>query len=90
MHNNCGGFCIRSGQAQFRKLWIEKPEYYLECERAEQDVFSVIGKPQPFLRMTVDGELNYLSLQEYREGYLQKDDKQIDLFDWGGCGCFLD
>ena len=89
MHNNCGGFCIRSGQAQFRKLWIEKPEYYLACEAAEQEVFESIGKAQPFLRVTENGELHYLSLRTFREQYLLAD-KQIDLFDWGGCGCFLE
>jgi hypothetical protein len=90
MHNNCGGFCIRSGQAQFRKLWLEKPDYYIECENAEQEVFETIGKEQPFLRVTEGGELKYLSLKTFREEYLVASDKQIDLFDWGGCGCFLD
>jgi len=89
MHNNCGGFCIRSGQAQFRKLYIEKPDYYIECENAEQEVFEVIGKEQPFLRVTEDGELHYLSLRTFRKRYLESDSKQIDLFDWGGCGCFF-
>jgi 3'-phosphoadenosine 5'-phosphosulfate sulfotransferase (PAPS reductase)/FAD synthetase len=37
-HANCGGFCIKSGQAQFKKLWENFPERYLEMERKEQEV----------------------------------------------------
>jgi hypothetical protein len=90
LHNNCGGFCIRSGQAQFAKLWKEKPDYYLYCEGKEQEVFEEIGKEQPFLRVTENGKIRYISLQDFRLEYLAKSDAQIDLFDWGGCGCFID
>jgi len=88
-HANCGGFCIKSGQAQFSKLWDTWPERYREMEAKEQDVYAHIGATRPFLRVTEDGELRYLTLREFREKYLE-DGKQIDLFDWGGCGCFAD
>ena len=88
-HNNCGGFCIRSGQAQFKRLHDTFPERYAEFEEAEQDVFKSIGKAHPFLRKVIDGKLHYLSMREFRLQYLEGD-KQCDLFDWGGCGCFVD
>ena len=63
------------------------PETYREYERKEEQVYESIGKRHPFLRVTVDGELHYISLKEFREQYIT-DTKQCDLFDWGGCGCF--
>jgi hypothetical protein len=91
-HSNCAGFCIRAGQAHYRRLWQKFPERYLEFERKEQDVYDHIGKKHPFLRVQRNGKLNYLTLREFREQYLQPEDAgeacQIDLFDVGGCGCF--
>lgn len=89
-HNNCGGFCIKTGQAQFRKLFIELPERYLELEKRELDVYESLGSTKPFIRVTTDNVLRYLTMREFREQYLEKDSAQIDLFDWGGCGCFID
>jgi len=88
-HANCGGFCIKSGQAQFKKLYETWPDRYLEMERKEQEVYDHIGSSRPFLRVTEDGELKYLTLKEFRENYLEGG-MQCDLFDWGGCGCFSD
>jgi 3'-phosphoadenosine 5'-phosphosulfate sulfotransferase (PAPS reductase)/FAD synthetase len=86
-HNNCGGFCIRAGQAHYYLLHKAHPELYAEYERKEQEVYQAIGKRHPFLRVTIDGVLNYISLKEFREQYIGTS-KQCDLFDWGGCGCF--
>ncbi len=87
MHNNCGAFCVRAGQAHYYLLHKTMPETYREYERKEEQVYESIGKRHPFLRVTVDGELHYISLKEFREQYIT-DTKQCDLFDWGGCGCF--
>lgn len=89
MHNNCGAFCIRAGQAHYYLLYKTMPEKYREYERAEEAVYQAIGKRHPFLRVTENGVLKYLSLREFREQYIS-DTKQCDLFDWGGCGCFSD
>lgn len=88
-HANCGGFCVKSGQAQFKKLFETWPDRYLEMERREQEVYDHIGKRNPFLRVTQGGEYVYLTLREFREQYLEGP-QQCDLFDWGGCGCFSD
>lgn len=88
-HANCGGFCIKSGQAQFEKLYTVWPDRYREMEEEEEAVYQEIGSQRPFLRVTEGGELKYKSLREFREQYLEGD-KQCDLFDWGGCGCFSD
>jgi hypothetical protein len=88
-HANCGGFCIKSGQAQFKKLYETWPERYREMEEKELDVYTHIGAKRPFLRVVEAGEMNYLTLREFREQFLDGA-KQCDLFDWGGCGCFVD
>jgi len=91
-HSNCAGFCIRAGQAHYRRLWKNFPERYLEFERKEQDVYDSIGKKHPFLRVQRNGVMRYVTLREFREEFLEPEDKggecQIDLFDNGGCGCF--
>lgn len=93
-HSNCGGFCVKAGQAHYRRLWKEFPERYLEYERKEQEVYDHIGKKHPFLRVTRNKKMEYLTLREFREQYLEPEDHggtcQVDLFDFGGCGCFSD
>lgn len=88
-HANCGGFCIKSGQAQFKKLWENFPERYLEYEKKEQEVYDHIGSAHPFIRKTENGQMRYLSMREFRTEYLEPN-CQIDELDWGGCGCFVD
>jgi 3'-phosphoadenosine 5'-phosphosulfate sulfotransferase (PAPS reductase)/FAD synthetase len=86
-HSNCGGFCIKAGQAHYRRLWEQFPERYAEYERKEEEVYEHIGKRNPFLKVTEHGQTRYVSLREFREEFLEGT-KQCDLFDWGGCGCF--
>ena len=85
-HNNCGGFCVKTGQAQFKLLLEKMPERYMQHEEAQEKLFETIGSRRPFIRMQRDGDLKYLSLKEFRE-HLQSNG-QIDLFDYGGCACF--
>lgn len=88
-HNNCGGFCVRSGLAQFERLYKNFPERFLWHEKSQQELMK--NKPKadrPFLRKTINGKLNYITLKEFREKYLNL--SQNELFDFGGCGCFVD
>lgn len=87
-HHNCGGFCVKSGQAQFKKLWEKFPLRYLKNECEEQDAISNNPKLKPFLRKTINGKLRYLTLKEYREEFLEPN-KEIDETEFGGCGCAL-
>lgn len=59
--------------------------HYRNEERQEK-LFQKIGQ-HGFIRMVVDGQMKYLSLREFREHLEAK--KEIDLFDVGGCGCFV-
>lgn len=85
-HNNCGGFCVKAGQAQFKLLYKTLPEVYLANEQEEQIAIKNNPNLKPFLRKTIKGELRYLTLKEFREEFLDQG-KQIDTDDWGGCGC---
>lgn len=85
-HNNCGGFCVRAGTAQFRHLKRVFPDRYEQHAKAEEELLHKIKTTKPFLRKTTEGELAYMTLREF-EKELETD--QLDL-DFGGCGCFDD
>lgn len=84
-HNNCGGFCVKTGQAQFKLLWEKLPERYLEHEAKQEALFKKIGK-RGFIRKTVNGKMHYLSMREFRE-FLTAGGN-VDQYDFGGCECF--
>lgn len=84
-HNNCGGFCVKAGQAQFFRLLETMPDRYAEHEAAQERLFAKIGR-YPFLRRQENGKTIYESLQDFRERI--EAGNSIDPFDWGGCGCF--
>lgn len=89
-HNNCGGFCVKAGLAQFKRLLETMPERYEYHAQRERETREKNPKSRPFLRMTVDKEMIYMTMDEYRE-YLQKNQLTgEDLFDYGGCGCAID
>lgn len=88
-HNNCGGFCVRAGQAQMELLLREHPERYAFHEAEEQKLRNHLGKDVAVLKDRAGGEARPLTLREFRE----RVEGQPDLFDpldFGGCGCFSD
>lgn len=84
-HANCGGFCIKAGQASFAKLLHNFPERYAYHEKKEQDMQAYLGTDNTILSEQINGVRHPLSLRQLRERIENKD--QIDLFDIGGCGC---
>jgi 3'-phosphoadenosine 5'-phosphosulfate sulfotransferase (PAPS reductase)/FAD synthetase len=87
-HNNCGGFCVRAGQGHFINLLQKMPERYAYHEQKEQEMIDFLGKKQSILRKNSNGKRENLTLRELREQFEQKP-KTIDMFDIGGCGCFV-
>lgn len=87
-HNNCGGFCVRAGQAQFALLLKTNRDYYLWNEEQEQNVLQSVPTTRPFLRRVTKGVKEYLTLKQFREQL--ESDGDFDKFDFGGCGCFVD
>jgi len=89
-HNNCGGFCVRAGQAHFKNLLEQKPELYKHHEEKEQEMREFLDKDVSILRRQIKGIKQRLTLKQLREEIEQDNLDNIDLLDFGGCGCFVD
>lgn len=101
LHNNCGGFCVRAGQAQMEMLLRQHPERYAFHEAEEQKLRDYLGKDVSVLNDRTqaareagrreDGSLPNrvpLTLRRFRER-IESDASLFDEFDIGGCGCFV-
>ena len=87
-HNNCGGGCVRAGQAQFKKLLDLMPDRYAEWENQEKKIQDHLDRSVTILSETVRGERRSLSLTDLRKRS-ESQPSLIDLLDIGGCGCFV-
>lgn len=95
-HNNCGGFCIKAGQAHFKLLLGKMPERYRYHEEQEEKLRQyLLANPKKtgtwdvsILRDRRGGKTNLLTLRELR--HRVETEQEIDCDDWGGCGCFSD
>lgn len=88
-HNNCGGFCIKAGQSQFRLLLGRLPEVYAENERQEELIRETLGDVS-VMRSRVGGDTSTLTMKVFRERIEREPNLFADDSDWGGCGCALD
>lgn len=88
-HANCGGACVRGGQAQWANLLQVNRPRYLAWEAEETETRAVLGKDVSILRDRSGGALTPLTLERFRERL----DEQSSLFDpedFGPCGCTED
>ena len=85
---NCSGFCVKAGLGQFKMLYEKLPERYKYHEEKEEHLRHTCNT-KPFLKKTVNGELKYLYMKDYREQYLETGKSEEDKFDIGGCACAL-
>lgn len=83
-HDNCGGGCVKAGQAQFAQLYKIRPAVYDEWERNEADVIAHIGKNVSILKDRRGGTTKPMTLAAFRERIETGD---YDHHEWGGCGC---
>ena len=86
-HNNCGGFCIKAGQAQFKLLYETMPDRYQFHEIREEQLRQHLGADVAILRDRTGGATKPMTLRTFRER-LETGAGQCDMFEWGGCGCF--
>ena len=84
-HNNCGGFCIKAGQAHFELLLRVMPERYAYHEEQEQDIRMTLGDVA-ILRDRRGGTTKPMTLRAFRKRLEAK--HGFDENEWGGCGCF--
>lgn len=87
-HNNCGGFCIKAGQAQFALLLKHFPDRYAEHEAWEQKIRSRTRTEYALIKRTINGKKTFITLREFREE-IEAGQKHDEL-DFGGCGCAVD
>jgi hypothetical protein len=87
--SNCGGFCVRAGQGHFVNLLEKNPELYRYHEEKEQEMRDYLGKDVAMLRRTRNKVKIPLTLHMLREEVEANKTEQIDMFDIGGCGCFI-
>lgn len=85
-HNNCGGGCVKAGQAHWAHLQATNPERYAIWEAHEQRMQKVLQKEVTILRDRRGGHTTPLSLKTFRERL--DAGGAFETSDWGGCGCF--
>lgn len=85
-HSNCGGFCVRAGQGQFKRLLEVMPERYAYHEEKEEAFRQRFDKDVAILRDRRGGDTKPLTLRNLRLRVQQGD--EIDADDIGGCGCY--
>ena len=86
-HANCGGFCIKGGQASFALLLKHLPERYRYHEEQEAEMREMVGD-HSILKDRRGGKAKPLTLRALRLR-IEADPKGHDEFDFGGCGCAL-
>jgi hypothetical protein len=85
-HANCGGACVRGGQAQWALLLRVNRPRYLEWEAEESHSREVLGKDVSILRERERGVPRPLPLATFRKR-LDAQPALFDADDWGACGC---
>jgi hypothetical protein len=89
-HANCGGACVRAGQAQWALLLQVNRPRYLEWEAEEEATRAEIGKDVSILHdRTGGGPRRPLPLHVFRER-IERQPELFDAEDWGACGCLMD
>lgn len=66
-HNNCGGFCIKQGQAGFANLLRRFPDRYAYHEGKEEELRTYLGKDVAIMKDRAGGETKPLTMRAFRE-----------------------
>lgn len=85
-HANCGGACVRGGQAEWARLLFVNRRRYLEWEAEEEESRAMLDKDVTILRDRAGGVTKPLSLRQFRER-LDVQPSMFDAEDVGACGC---
>lgn len=88
-HANCGGFCVKAGEASMALLLRENPDRFRYHEEREQEWRDKHGKDVAVLNEKKFGQTVPLTLRRFRER-LDDQPGMFDPLDVGGCGCFVD
>lgn len=86
-HANCGGRCVKQGQAGWALLLRQRPESFAECERNEQEMRDFLGKDVSMMKDRRGGKSRPFTLAALRARI--EAGEVIERFDFGGCACAL-
>jgi hypothetical protein len=88
-HNNCGGFCVKSGHAQFLHLLRKRPALFDYHARKEQETREYLGKDVAVMRDRSGGKSVPLPMAEFRR-QVESGERTVNPRDWGkGCQCYF-
>lgn len=84
---NCGGFCVKSGHAQFLQLLKQRPAVFAYNARKEQEFRERIGKDVAVMRDRSGGVSRPLPMLEFQR-QVESGERVVNPRDWGkGCQC---
>lgn len=89
-HNNCGGACIKGGQAMWAKLLQFDPKRYLEWENWEQEMRAEVGDHSILRDRSKAAKASgstVLTLRDFRARVQASG--EYDQHEIGGCGCAI-
>ena len=87
-HNNCGGGCVKMGQAGFTHLLRTLPDVYATWENHEEELRANLGDVSMMADQRGAGPRRPLTLRDLRQRV--ETGGQVDTLDFGGCGCMTD
>lgn len=85
-HNNCGGFCVKGGQASFALLLRRHPDRYRYHEGREHELRERLGKDVAILRDRRGSKVRPLTLRAFRRR-LERNADSFRPGEWGACSC---
>lgn len=85
-HNNCGGGCVRAGQAPSALVYTKLPEVYDRWLAMEEAVRASTGKDIAMMKRIVNGKAIPLPLSMLKNE--QERARCSATNDYGACGCF--
>ncbi len=94
-HANCGGACVRGGQAQWAHLldvggrFADNFRSWEAHEREMNELLDRGDEPVAVVRDRRGGATRPLPLTVIRQRH-EEQPSLLDADDWGGCGCFTD
>lgn len=87
-HANCAGACFRAGQGAWRLVLRDSPDLFLWHEWQEHHFRRTWGRHAAVLKWrTKERDGQPMTLQTFRHLVEAEDFGQLDLMDFGGCGC---
>lgn len=87
-HNNCNGFCVKAGHAQFLHLLKTRPEVFLYHATKEKEFRDRTGMDVSVLRDRRGNKTIPLPMFEFQR-QIENGELQVNRRDWGkGCQCF--